>query len=198
MLKITSMEQIYQSCLREYMSGVDRTNRDYKTQEVFTPDWMVDLVLDGFPECDSIDSVVIDRAVGDGQFVSKILIKKMLSYQDCGIDIHSAFVMSLDGIFGVDIEKENVELCRQRLLCGCTDPDIVSLVQRRILIGNCLCPYDEIEHQSAQDRTLMIKYFGSKHLEQLYRLQKIAPNPKKAKVKKPKEIKSKKQKEKIQ
>ena len=173
------MDQVYQSCIREYMSGVDRSNRNYKTQEVFTPDWMVDLMLNELPQCDNIDSVVIDVAVGDGQFVSKVLIRKMLSYQTCGVDIHTAFVMSLDGIFGIDIEKENVELCRQRLLCGCTDPDIIDLVARRILIGNCLSPYDEINDQTSQDRTLMIKYFGSKHLEQLYRLKQI---PKKSKI----------------
>jgi hypothetical protein len=140
---------------------------------------MVDLVLEELPPCDNIDSVVIDRAVGDGQFVSKVLIRKMLSYQACGIDIHTSFVMSLDGIFGVDIEKENIDLCRARLLCGCTDPEIVSLVERRVLIGNALCPYDDIKGQTKQDQALMVQYFGSKHLERLHRLLKIAQPTKK-------------------
>jgi hypothetical protein len=156
------MKQVYQSCIREYMSGIDRTNRDYKTQEVFTPDWMVDLVLEELPSCDNIDSVVIDRAVGDGQFVSKVLIRKMLSYQNCGVDIHTSFVMSLDGIFGVDIEKENVDLCRERLLCGCTDPDIIALVNRRIIIGDCLDPKKKLKNQSIQDHDQMKKYFTNR------------------------------------
>ena len=184
------MEQVYQSCIREYMTGIDRTNRDYKTQEVFTPDRMVDLVLDELPPCNNIDSVVIDRAVGDGQFVSKVLIRKMLSYQACGVDIHTSFVMSLDGIFGLDIEKENVDLCRSRLLCGCTDPEIIALLERRILIGNALSPYENISGQTKQDQTLMVKYFGSKHLERLYRLQTISQKPKKVKSKKEKNNKS--------
>jgi hypothetical protein len=182
------MEQVYQSCLREYMTGVDRSNRDYKTQEVFTPDWMVDLILDTTPHCEDIDTVVIDRAVGDGQFVSKVLIRKMLNYQNCGVDIHTAFVMALDGIFGIDIEKENVDLCRQRLLCGCGDPEVVALIERRILIGNTLDPYDEINGQSPQDYRLMIKHFGSKHLEMLHNMKKISKSDdskKKQKNKKP-------------
>ena len=153
------MEQVYQSCIREYMSGIDRTNRNYKTQEVFTPDWMVDLILAELPECNNMNSIVIDRAVGDGNFVSVVLIKKMLSYQECGVEVHTSFVIALDEIFGVDIEKENVDLCRARLLCGCTDPDIISLVNRRILIGNCLHPYRRLPLQTELDYTLMKKYF---------------------------------------
>lgn len=160
MLKITSMDQILQSCLREYMTGVDRSNRDYKTQEVFTPDWMVDLILDELDSCDDVDSVIIDRAVGDGQFVSKVLIRKILAYQKAGVtDIHTAFVLALDGIFGVDIEIENVKLCRERLLCGCTDPEIISLIEKRIIVGNCLHPYRRLKSQSDQDHKLMKKYF---------------------------------------
>ena len=184
------MEQVYQSCIREYMSGIDRTNRNYKTQEVFTPDRMVDLVLEELPQCDNIDSVVIDRAVGDGNFVSKMLIKKMLSYQECGVDIHISFVMSLDGIFGVDIEKENVDLCRARLLCGCTDPDIVALVNRRILIGNCLHPYRRLLLQTDLDHILMKKYFT--HNIEGFEDPEPEVKPKKQKIIKSKLIKPKK------
>jgi hypothetical protein len=155
---------------------------------------MVDLILEELPNVDNIDSVVIDRAVGDGQFVSKVLIRKMISYQKCGVDIHTSYVMALDGIFGVDIEKENIELCRERLLCGCTDPDVISLISRRILIGNSLHPYDEIPGQTKQDHDLMIKYFGSKHLEMLYNIQKIAKMSKPAIKKEIKKTKTKKSK----
>lgn len=154
------MDQVYSSCIREYMSGVDRQNRNYKTQEVFTPDWMVDLTLAEIPEYINLDSVCLDRAVGDGQFLSKILICKMIHFQNQGIEIHDSFVASLDSMFGVDIERENIDLCRQRLLCGCTDPEVIFLVERRILLGDCLNPNQRIDGQSDQDHVLMKKYFG--------------------------------------
>lgn len=144
------------------MSGVDRTNRNYKTQEVFTPDWMVDLILSELPEHTDLNSVCLDRAAGDGQFLAKVLIAKMLYLQSQGVEIHTSFIQSLDSIFGVDIEQENIKLCRQRLLCGCTNPEIVNLVHRRILVGNCLHPEERITGQSDLDHTLMIKYFSLK------------------------------------
>ena len=155
------MEQVRASCIREYMSGVDRTNRDYKTQEVFTPDWMVDLILEELPNTVDLDSVVLDRAVGDGQFASNILMRKMLHYQEnYNQTIHDSFVTALDSIFGIDLEPENVKLCRERLLCGCTDPEVVALVNRRIIVGNTLAPGDRIAGQTDQDHQLMRQYFN--------------------------------------
>jgi hypothetical protein len=142
------------------MVGVDRQKRNYKTQEVFTPDWMVKTTLKEASAYIDIDSVCLDRAVGDGQFAAKVLMAKMLHFQkNLNMDIHESFVRALDGIFGVDIERENVEICRERLLCGCTDPDIVALVHRRILIGNCLNPNERIDGQTGQDHQLMKQYF---------------------------------------
>ena len=162
MLKITDMNQVYDSCIREYMIGVDRENREYKTQDVFTPDWMVDLTISDVPEYLDLDAVCLDRAVGDGQFASKVLINKMLHFQKQGMGIHESFVSALDGIFGVDIERENVEICRERLLSGCKDPDIIDLVKRRIIVGNCLDPDAEVPGQTAQDHILMKRYFSLK------------------------------------
>ena len=161
MLQITDMEIVYNSCIREYMSGIDRSNRGYKTQEVFTPDWMVDLILKEVKEYQELDSVCLDQAVGDGQFAAKILIGKMLVLQEHGMTVHDSFVTALDEIFGVDIEIENVLLCRKRLLCGCTDPNIISLVSRRILNGDCLNPSQRLETQTEQDHHLMKKYFST-------------------------------------
>lgn len=174
MIRISDIEQVYQSCRREYMSGVDRSKREYKTQEVFTPDWMVEYCLEEIQEYRFPGAICLDQAAGDGQFLSRILIEKILYRQSIGMDIHDSFVFSLDEIFGVDIEPENVILCRQRLLCGCTDSSVTELVNRRILIGNCLDPYEEISGQTPQDKNLMIKYFGSKSGKYLHDLKKIS------------------------
>jgi type I restriction-modification system DNA methylase subunit len=52
----------------------------------------------------------IDPACGDGQFLSEVLIRKM----ENGIDFETA----LSTIYGVDLMQDNVDLCRERLLCG--------------------------------------------------------------------------------
>lgn len=154
------------------MAGVDRSRRDYKTQEVFTPDWMVKYCLAEISEYRLSGAVCLDQACGDGQFLGEILINKMLYRQNLGQGIHDSFVSALDEIFGVDIEPENVAICRARLLCGCDAPEVVDLINKRIIVGNCLSPYDRISGQSDQDRDLMIRYFGSRTGEMLYNLQK--------------------------
>ena len=62
------------------------------------------------------------------------------------------------------LEKENVELCRQRLLCGCTDEEVIKLVKRRIIVGDCLNPDKQIEGQTTEDHLLMKKYFSKPDL----------------------------------
>ena len=168
------MDQILQSCIRGYMEGVDRTNRKYKTQEVFTPDWMVKFCLNEIAEYQDAGSICLDQAAGDGQFLSQVLINKTKSKHSKGMSIHDSFVTSLDEIFGVDIEADNVKLCRERLLCGCTDADVIDLVHSRIIIGDCLNPYESIPGQTELDRSLMIKYFGSKTGAFLHDLRAIA------------------------
>ena len=166
MKKITDIEQIYSSCRREYMSGRQGQEREYKTQEVFTPDWMVEIMLDEMSNSNKsfydTDSVYLDRAVGDGQLLSMLLIKKVERAISNDMEIHEAFVNSLDSLFGVDIESFNVKLCRERLLCGCTDPEVIKLVESRILVGNCLDPEEDIFGQSDEDKFLMKKYFHKK------------------------------------
>jgi hypothetical protein len=140
---------------------------------------MVDLILEEINEYQELDSVCLDRAVGDGQFAAKVLIGKMLFLQEHGMSVHDSFVTALDEIFGVDIEIENVLLCRERLLCGCTDPEIVALVSRRILNGNCLHPYRRLKTQTDQDYDLMKKYFTYN----LADVEDPEPPPKPVKVK---------------
>lgn len=116
---------------RVYMSGVERDQLRVKsTGEVFTPTDLVQEVLDGLPEELFTDSTktFLDPACGDGQFLSEILIRKL----DNGIDFETA----LATLYGVDIMEDNVELCRERLLCG--REDLRQIVERNIVVGNGL------------------------------------------------------------
>jgi type I restriction-modification system DNA methylase subunit len=52
----------------------------------------------------------LDNSCGDGQFLSEVLIRKVQN----GVDFETA----LRSIYGVDMMEDNVQLCRDRLLCG--------------------------------------------------------------------------------
>jgi type I restriction-modification system DNA methylase subunit len=95
------------------MSGIDRDQLRIKaTSEVFTPTPLVQELLDTIDQTLFTDPLktFLDPSCGDGQFLSEILIRK--------IENGSTFEQALGSIYGVDLMKDNVELCRERLLCG--------------------------------------------------------------------------------
>lgn len=97
----------------EYMTGVERDNKRIKeTSEVFTPTVLVQTVLDRLPLSVFQDptKTFIDPSCGDGQFLGEVLIRKM--------EHGSTFEQALSTIYGVELMQDNVDLCRNRLLCG--------------------------------------------------------------------------------
>jgi hypothetical protein len=116
---------------REYMSGIDRNKvRVKSTSEIFTPTELVQEVLDKMPDTEFSDPTrtFLDNSCGDGQFLSEVLIRKVQN----GIDFETA----LSAIFGVDMMEDNVNLCRERLLCGRND--LRHIVETNIVCHNAL------------------------------------------------------------
>jgi hypothetical protein len=116
---------------REYMSGIEREQSRVKaTGEVFTPTWLVEKLLDEMdPELfKQPDKTFIDQCCGDGQFLSSILYRKM--------ENGSNFEQALSTIYGVDLMQDNVDLCRERLLCG--REDLRHIVERNIVCHDAL------------------------------------------------------------
>ena len=116
---------------REYMSGIDRNHSRVKaTQEVFTPTELVQEVLDQLPQEIFKDptKTFCDPSCGDGQFLSEVLIRKI----ENGIDFETA----LSTIYGVELMLDNVELCRDRLLCG--QEHLRHIVEKTIVQANSL------------------------------------------------------------
>jgi type I restriction-modification system DNA methylase subunit len=83
-----------------------------KTGEVFTPTALVQEILDKFSEEEFADAskTFLDPSCGNGHFLSEVLIRKLENKID--------FAIALGSIYGVDIMLDNVEVCRDRLLCG--------------------------------------------------------------------------------
>ena len=121
MLKPTLSEIIDHIRNRSYMSGVERDRSRVKaTGEVFTPTPLVQEMLDQIPSNQFNDptKTFIDPSCGDGQFLGEVLIKKVQELEKNNIPIDQGFEIALRTIYGVDLMIDNVDLCRERLLCG--------------------------------------------------------------------------------
>jgi len=119
---------------REYMTGVDREYLRVKaTGEIFTPTatvrhihaYLEALKPDIFT---NPNKTFIDNSCGDGQFLGEVLIRKI----ENGIDFETA----LSTIYGVEMQSDNVVLCRERLLCG--RDDLQHIVERNIVCHDAL------------------------------------------------------------
>ncbi len=128
---------------RPYMSGIERDRlRIKETEEIFTPTELVQQSLDLFeqtnPGCfEDPSKTFLDNCCGDGQFLSEVLIRK--------IEQGSSFDRALSTIYGVDLMQDNVELCRERLLCG--REDLRHIVEKNIVCADALT-YDYLFGES--------------------------------------------------
>ena len=126
-----------------YMSGIDRmSDRVKNTHEIFTP---TDIVLDMI-EGVGIENLgpgktVLDPACGDGQF---LVATKWVKVFHHGMTEKDA----LEDIYGVDLMRDNVDLCKKRLGGG------------NIVMGNTLAPDTNIAEQTDEERRLMSEWFS--------------------------------------
>ena len=116
---------------RAYMSGVERDKlRVKETGEVFTPTPLVQKVLGEIPieQFQDPTKTFLDNSCGDGQFLGEVLIRKM--------ENGSTFEQALSTTYGVDMMIDNVDLCRERLLCG--REDLRHIVEQNIYQADAL------------------------------------------------------------
>ena len=125
-----------------YMSGIDRDEYRVKvTAEVFTP---TDLVIRMVRECGADKfapgKTVLDPACGDGQFLVAVKWVKVLFHDMTESD-------ALNDIYGVDLMRDNVDLCKKRLGGG------------TILMGDSLNPEKRIKGQTDAEHDELLKLF---------------------------------------
>ena len=116
---------------RAYMSGIERDKTRIKANaEVFTPTYEVEQTLDEIDQALFKDPIktFLDPSCGDGQFLASVLYRKLQN----GIDFETA----LSNIYGVELQYDNTELCRKRLLCG--REDLRHIVERNIVCHEAL------------------------------------------------------------
>lgn len=89
--------------------------------EVFTPDWLVNDMLNLVAhEAERIDSRFQEPACGEGAFLAPILLRKLASvrrqYGSSPADYEFRAVLAIMSIYGVELLADNVRACREHLL----------------------------------------------------------------------------------
>ena len=89
--------------------------------EVFTPEWLVDSMLDLVKdETERLDSRFLEQACGNGNFLTKILKRKLstveIEYAKSEFDRSQYAVLSLMSIYGIELLDDNIAECKVNLL----------------------------------------------------------------------------------
>ena len=105
-----------------------------KRGEVFTPTKLANKMLNQIPRSDFKNHLrtFLDNSCGNGQFLIEILERKLSN------DI--SHYQALSTIYGVELDADNAEECRLRLLKGSTDPSLRAIVDHNIITADALDP----------------------------------------------------------
>ena len=142
---ITLDEIIYHCRIKPgFMQGISRENRQDDTHEFFTPTELVQKGLDQFsPDSWTIEKNFLENSCGDGQILSEVLIRKLttLELRESRKITIDDFEQALTTLYGVDLMKDNIVRCRERLLCGFdgsnkNKPNFSKIVEQRIVCAN--------------------------------------------------------------
>ena len=109
--------------------------------EVFTPDFIVNDMCDLIPSeiWDNIESTFLEPACGNGNFLVEILARK---YERCKDEKDG--LKALASVFGIDIQCDNCEECRVRLLSQYIERfpkanGFTVILAVKILLNNIVC-----------------------------------------------------------
>jgi len=89
--------------------------------EVFTPDWLAEEMLDIVKEeTERLDSRFLEPACGSGNFLTKILKRKLaaveLRYGKSDFDRKHYAILSVMCIYGIELLRDNIEECQANVL----------------------------------------------------------------------------------
>lgn len=103
------------------MSLIKSRQRIADHGEVFTPEWMVDAMLDLVKgETERIDSRFLEPACGSGNFLVRILQRKLaaveLKFGKSDFEKRHYSLLALMCIYGIELLADNTDECRANLL----------------------------------------------------------------------------------
>lgn len=103
------------------MSLVKSAQRVADHGEVFTPAWMVEAMLDLVKdETERIDSRFLEPACGSGNFLARILRRKLAAverkYGQSDFERRHYALLALMCVYGIELLPDNIKECRENLL----------------------------------------------------------------------------------
>lgn len=103
------------------MSLIKSKKRVADHGEVFTPEWLVDSMLELVKEeSERIDSRFLEPACGSGNFLVRVLQRKLaavqLRYGKSDFERQHYALLSLMCIYGIELLADNINECRENLL----------------------------------------------------------------------------------
>lgn len=107
--------------LKSHMSIVKSKQRVADHGEVFTPNWLVEAMLDLVQdETERIDSRFLEPACGSGNFLVKILQRKLAAvefkYGKSDFERRNYSMLALMCLYGIELLPDNIAECRANLL----------------------------------------------------------------------------------
>ncbi len=138
--------------------------------EVFTPEWMVDAMLDLVKgETERIDSRFLEPACGSGNFLVRILRRKLaaveLNYGQSDFEKRHYALLALMCTYGVELLADNIAECRQNMAEILAEylglPESDDLVQAAIhVLGQNLVHGDAISMRTAAGAPITFAEWG--------------------------------------
>lgn len=109
--------------------------------EVFTPEFIVRDMCDLIPSeiWERVDSTFLEPACGTGNFIIEILRRK---YSTCKNEKDG--LKALASVVGIDIQQDNIEECRRRIMAQFTEHfpnanELTILLASGIIKNNIIC-----------------------------------------------------------
>lgn len=103
------------------MSLIKSKQRIADHGEVFTPEWLVNSMLDLVKdESERIDSRFLEPACGSGNFLVKVLGRKLLAVESkfakSDFEKRHYALLALMSVYGIELLPDNIEECRENML----------------------------------------------------------------------------------
>jgi type I restriction-modification system DNA methylase subunit len=125
-------------------NGFHHTEEAIKQRgEVFTPDGLVRDMLKKLPYSVFKDpsKTFLDNSAGNGQFLFAVMKRKMFwLMKGDNMSLFAAHKQALSTIYGVELDPENSEECRLRLLNGSQSNELRAIVDHNIITADALDP----------------------------------------------------------
>jgi hypothetical protein len=115
--------------------------------EVFTPQWMVEAMLDLVrTETCRIDSRILEPACGSGNFLIRVLMRKLAAvearYGRSDFEKRHHALLGLMCVYGIELLEDNVTECRQHMLTVFSEylnlqaHDVLHQAATKVLVAN--------------------------------------------------------------